>query len=294
MIKVIVADAKQEMGRYKRREEERKEAEKAKVIRLSKDSTKTPKTTVIVFDVLILWTDCNDETYKTIKGYIELRSKPSVEKVIQLLTAHVKAKYHAKIRMDASWEYSKMKKIEPSTSWQVSLVIRQRMINLPPPYSCSRESTLYKRCLVEGLTITNSWGSVFWKGRLEVETIDFSKEVIEVDEDGICCNHPGLNSPCLVTFFALPPCIRRVKEDIIQERLHDHLANLVAVEGFCALEWVDWKQGHYTVGFKTFGEFDRSDEVEEAEREQDRLNSALLKIQEELKVLTISSEVQHE
>lgn len=58
--------------------------------------------------------------------------------------------------------FSKLTKVEPSTNWEMKVVIGQKIVNVPKSYTCSYQSIDLSRCLVEGLTIKNKYGSVFW------------------------------------------------------------------------------------------------------------------------------------
>ena len=80
---------------------------------------------------MINWNDCASAIYKKIKGTARLESKPSKEVATRLLKAYLNAKYAESIRKDARWKFSSLNKIEPSTSWEIKVVIEQRILNMP-------------------------------------------------------------------------------------------------------------------------------------------------------------------
>lgn len=129
-----------------------------------------------------------------------------------------------------------------------------------------------KKCLkLNGLTISNQFGSITWKTKIDIESLDFTANTFEIGDNTVVCGFSCLNKPCLVTFFTFPKpflsWMERHSKPTCEKKLKRH------IEGSeeCKFVSLDWEKQHYSIEFERFFEPTESTAPDHDKTDEDSL-----------------------
>lgn len=112
-----------------------------------------------------------------------------------------------------------------------------------------------KKCVqVNGLTISNQFGSIAWKTKIDIEALDFTTGTFEIGNNTVLCDFTCLNKPCLVAFFTFPKPFLCWMEKYSKPTCEKKLKRHVESSEYCRFVSIDWEKQHYIIEFERFFE----------------------------------------